>query len=535
MINQNETPSKESTPPSRLSPVTLSLMVARFSAICDEMATVLSATACSPNIKDRLDFSCALFDRQGALFAQAAHVPVHLGSMAFAMRDIVKAFPWKPNDQVIFNDPFLGGTHLPDVTLVQPFFIHGEHMGFVANRAHHAQIGTDVPGSMPLASHIDEEGFLIAPRALYREGVLDEAFYTELCRAVGSNTAADLAAQRSANLAGVRRIESLLEDQPIASILSELNAYGAAMARSGLASLPEGRYAFSDTMDGDGFGNDAVLIHCAITVSPSGLDVDFEGTSPAVKGNINCPLSVTAAAVFYAFRCLLSDDTPACAGVFDAISIKAPSGCLVNAERPSATAAGNVETSMRIVDVVLGALALALPNRIPAASQGTMNNVAMGCRGQDAWDYYETLGGGAGASAVAPGASAIQVHMTNTLNTPIEILEMRYPLQIVRYQRRRGSGGAGVHAGGDGLIRAYQFLEDTEVTLLTERRTSQPWGLSGGQHGQSGRNRLDGLDVGGKIAFQASKGQVLELETPGGGGWGETIHDLAADVKQETR
>lgn len=535
MINQNETSSKQPEIDSGLSPVTLSLMVARFSSVCDEMATVLSATACSPNIKDRLDFSCALFDRDGDLFAQAAHVPVHLGSMAFAMRDIVKSFEWAPGDQVIFNDPFLGGTHLPDVTLVQPFFIEGEHAGFVANRAHHAQIGTDVPGSMPLASHIDEEGFLISPRALYRGGVLDDSFYSSLCQAVGSNTAADLAAQRSANLAGVRRIESLLEHEPMALILKELNAYGAAMARAGIDTIPDGSYSFSDIMDGDGFEAHEVPIRCTITVDQQDLKVDFEGTGQAVKGNINCPMSVTAAAVFYAFRCLLSDDTPACAGVFEAITINAPLGCLVNAERPSATAAGNVETSMRIVDVVFGALALALPERIPAASQGTMNNVAMGRRDGDAWDYYETLGGGTGASANGPGASAVQAHMTNTLNTPVEILEMRYPLEIVKYQRRRGSGGVGAHAGGDGIIRCYRFLQDTEITLLTERRRSRPWGLLGGGAGQPGRNLLDGVELGAKVSLHAKQGQVLEIETPGGGGWGQPDPGSATDAEPETR
>ena len=529
MINQNNTSSKADQHQT-LSPIMLSLMVARFSAVCDEMASVLSATACSPNIKDRLDFSCALFDRTGALFAQAAHVPVHLGSMAFAMRDIVNQFEWRPGDQVVFNDPFLGGTHLPDVTLVQPFFVAGQHVGFVANRAHHASIGADAPGSMPLASHIDEEGFLISPRKLYDHSVRDEAFYQSLCDAVGQFTAADLAAQRSANLTGASRIASILGGQPIGIILDELNDYGRAMASAGLRRLTNGEYTFADVMDDDGFGNERIRIQCKVVVQDEAVMVDFAGTSQAVTGNINCPLPVTAAAVFYAIRCLMAEETPACAGVFEAITIKAEPGSLVHASRPSATAAGNVETSMRIVDVIFGALAKALPDHIPAASQGTMNNIAMGKRGEGGWDYYETLGGGAGASAAADGAHCVQVHMTNTLNTPAEVVEMNYPLRIERYQRREGSGGEGRNRGGDGLTREFRFLEQAEVSLLTERRAQMPWGLAGGQSGVSGANWLDGQPLGGKVMLTVHAGQVLRIETPGGGGWGHPFGDPAPDV-----
>ena len=506
--------------------IELAIFVSRCVAICDEMGAVLRQAAFSPNIKDRLDFSCALFDRSGELFAQAAHVPVHLGSMAFAMSHIVEKRTWFGGDLLIFNDPYLGGTHLPDVTLVQPFFAEGQLQGFVANRAHHANIGADSPGSMPISSTLEEEGLLIAPSYLIRQGKVNDDLFAYLDTQLGSNTSGDLAAQCSANALGVQRIENLAVNtgsQVFREAIEKTNDYGFDIALKSLAIIPMGCYQFQDKLDDDGFSDRNLSIAVTINVSAEHLTVDFSGTDDQVKGNVNCPLSVTAAAVFYCFRCLLPDYTPACSGIFKPIQISAPEACLVNAQRPAATAAGNVETSQRIVDCIFGALAKALPEIIPAASQGTMNNIAMGIhqdRQSNSWDYYETLGGGTGGGPHGAGISGVQTHMTNTLNTPIESMEMHFPLRIKRYQIRRGSGGQGRHSGGDGLIREYEFLGPAEATLLTERRRHPPWGLSGGMPGQPGRNRLDGAPLPGKCQLKVAAGQTLRIETPGGGGWG---------------
>ena len=491
-----------------LNPVELAVFVSRCAGICDEMGMVLRSAAFSPNIKDRLDFSCALFDEKGGMFAQAAHVPVHLGSMACAMRDIAQSRVWRPGDELIFNDPFLGGTHLPDVTLVRPFFLAGRLMGFVVNRAHHAQIGSQTPGSMPISSSIEEEGCIISPALMRDEGRPVQAMVTWLKAELGAGTAADLAAQSSANRVGIDRLEPLIKEF------------------SG-----DGFYSFEDVMDSDGLGAAAIRIRVEITVSKGNVSVDFTGTSAAVSGNINCPISVTAAGVYYAMRCLFPENTLACAGTFSAISLHAEPGCLVNAERPAATAAGNVETSMRIVDCMLGALARALPNEIPAASQGTMNNIAMGRAGH--WDYYETLGGGVGASKVGPGIDAVQSHMTNTLNTPIEVLESNYPVEIVEYAIRSDSGGEGLHAGGAGLIRSYRFLARAEVTLITERRQSPPWGLAGGAAGSTGHNTLNGRLLPDKVQLNVEARDVLTVRTPGGGGWGRLRNDAVSPAKKK--
>ncbi len=517
-----------------LNPVELAVFVSRCAGICDEMGMVLRSAAFSPNIKDRLDFSCALFDEKGGMFAQAAHVPVHLGSMAFAMRDIAQSRVWRPGDELIFNDPFLGGTHLPDVTLVRPFFLEGRLMGFVVNRAHHAQIGSQTPGSMPISSSIEEEGCIISPALMRDEGRPVQAMVTWLKAELGAGTAADLAAQSSANRVGIDRLEPLIKEfsgDGFLVAIQQLNDYGRTMAQSGIARIPEGVYGFEDVMDSDGLGAAAIKIRVEITVSKGNVSVDFTGTSAAVSGNINCPISVTAAGVYYAMRCLLPENTPACAGTFSPISLHAEPGCLVNAERPAATAAGNVETSMRIVDCMLGALASALPNEIPAASQGTMNNIAMGRAGH--WDYYETLGGGVGASKLGPGIDAVQSHMTNTLNTPIEVLESNYPVEIIDYAIRSDSGGEGLHAGGAGLIRSYRFLERAEVTLITERRQSPPWGLAGGAAGSTGHNTLNGRLLPDKIQLNVEARDVLTVRTPGGGGWGRLRNDAVSPAKKK--
>ena len=494
----------------------------RMQAVCEEMGTVLQRSAFSPNIRDRLDFSCAVFDADGRLCAQAAHIPVHLGSMAFAMRDVVKQFHWRPGDTIILNDPYLGGTHLPDITLVSPVFVQGKLYGFTANRAHHADIGAVTPGSMPIAVTLEQEGLLISPRYLFRQNAPVQNTFDEILAHVHVPHImhADLNAQASTNRRGVTLLGELISRTGQAQFeqgLTEINTYAEQLALAGIGDIPPGVYEFLDYMDDDGAGNRDIPIHITIRANADRVHVDFTGTASQVEGNINCPLSVTAAAVYYAFYCLMPPETPACDGSFRPIRIQAEAGSLVNALRPAAVAAGNVETSTRIVDVVLGALAAADPQRIPAASHGSMNNIALG---NARWDYYETLGGGMGAGPCFPGLSAVQTHMTNTLNTPVEILEMHYPLRIQRYQVRRGSGGRGRHQGGDGLIREYCFLEDTTVTLLGERRTHVPWGLAGGNPARAAINLHNGVPIPGKTRIDARAGDRLTVATAGGGGWG---------------
>ncbi len=509
-----------------MDPIELSIFASRIEAICEEMGAVLRRTAFSPNIKDRLDYSCAVFDASGELCAQAAHIPVHLGSMAYAMRSIVQRQRWAPGDMVILNDPYLGGTHLPDVTLIAPVFAAQALAGFVANRAHHADIGSDTPGSMPISHTLAEEGIIIAPSYLLRHGTVERALLDGIAGRTGNPTEArgDLTAQMSANHAGVRRLTELVASmgEPVyRAALRALNDYAERLALSALADIPEGQYRFSDVMDDDGLGHEDLPIRVALRVSKGRVHVDFAGTAAQTEGNINCPLPVAAAAVYYVFRCLMPGHTPACAGSLRPISLTAPEGSLVNARPPAAVAAGNVETSSRIVDVIMGALGQAIPDRIPAASQGSMNNIAMGARGGGRrWDYYETVGGGMGAGPQGGGLSGVQTHLTNTLNTPVEALEMHFPMRVTRYAIRSGSGGRGKRPGGEGLVREFQFLEPTTITLLTERRRHAPWGLCGGGAGQPGVNLHNGRPLPPKIQLQASAGDRLTIETPGGGGWG---------------
>lgn len=499
--------------------VALSLFAARLASVCDEMGAVLRRAAFSPNIRERLDYSCAFFGPDGRLAAQAAHIPVHLGSMAFAMTALAGGRDWRPGEAVIFNDPFLGGTHLPDVTLVLPVFVDGTLTGFVANRAHHADIGADTPGSMPLSTTLDEEGIVIEPQPF------DERALKALAARLANPRRArgDFSAQASANAAGADRITALVArmgHEAFAGAIAELDDYGARSAAAALGALPDGTYRFTDWLDDDGAGTEDLPISVTLTVARGRITVDLAGSAPQCRGNLNCPLPVTAAAVWYAFRCLMPDGVPACAGAFDAITLRAPERSIVNAERPAAVAAGNVETSQRIVDAVLGALAQAVPARICAAAQGTMNNIALGGRGTGAWDYYETLGGGLGGHARGAGLSAVQAHMTNTLNTPAEVLELELPLRVREHAVRRGAGGAGRHRGGDGLVREIEFLAPATATLLSERRRRGPWGLAGGDDGAPGRNTLNGGALPGKCSIVVVAGDRLRIETPGGGGWG---------------
>lgn len=506
--------------------VALSVFSSRIAAVCDEMGAVLRRSAFSPNIKDRQDFSCAVFDDDGGLCAQAAHIPVHLGSMAYAMADIVSSLDWEPGDQVIVNDPYLGGTHLPDVTLIAPVFSGRALIGFVANRAHHADIGSETPGSMPLSGRLDEEGMVIPPTRLVRGGQRDEeileGFSGRTRNAVGS--LGDLTAQLSANEVGARRLAGLVASWGVAGYrrdLGALNDYAERLARRTVAEIPDGEYDFTDYLDGDGLGAEDLAIRVHVSVAGETASVDFGGTSEQTGGNLNCPLSVAAAGVYYVFRCLMPPQTPACAGMLRPVSLSAPEGCLLNARRPAAVAAGNVETSSRVVDAVCGALAGALPDRIPAASQGTMNNLGMGSASPGAsWDYYETIAGGMGAGRHGGGHHAVHTHMTNTLNTPVEVLELGFPIRVRRYGVRRGSGGSGARPGGDGVVREFEFLSNAQVSLITERRRHAPWGLAGGADGRPGRNAINGEAMPGKFSRHVQAGDVLTIETPGGGGYG---------------
>ncbi|ORU89819.1 MAG: 5-oxoprolinase [Cycloclasticus sp. symbiont of Poecilosclerida sp. M] len=509
--------------------IELSIFFSRMESVCGEMGVLLQRAAFSPNIKDRLDFSCAIFDASGLLCAQAAHIPVHLGSMAFAMKDIVDQFEWHAGDMVVFNDPYLGGTHLPDVTLVCPIHVDELLVGFVVNRAHHADIGSEAPGSMPLSTILEEEGLIIPPQKIisqFKKQATLEQILNQLNNSIES--VGDFNAQISVNQRGCERMEALIEGYTVSAYeeaLEHLNAYGDRLMLGFLEQVPGGVYVFSDVMDGDGLGTVDIKIKVALSISHTGIRVDFTGTDAQVKGNINCPLSVVAAAVYYVFRCLLPSNTPACDGVFRRIKLIAPEGCLVNSIKPAAVAAGNVETSTRLVDVVMGALAKAIPDKVPAASQGSMNNVAMGMRNdKESWNYYETIGGGMGAGAQYSGLSGVQTHMTNTLNTPIESLEMHYPLRVTRYSLRKNTGGKGLHTGGDGLCREIEFLDNAQVTVLTERRSHQPWGLQGGEAGVEGANWLNKTPMPAKASVQVALGERLLIETPGGGGWRSALN-----------
>ena len=509
-----------------MNPIELSLFSSRIESICDEMGAALKRSAFSPNIKDRLDFSCAIFDAKGQLTAQAAHIPVHLGSMAFAMEQIVAKIQWREGDMVVVNDPFMGGTHLPDVTVIAPVFCAGSLTAFVANRAHHANIGEE--GVVISPTHLLSAGNWCKPvleqLAGLNPGVLTGDDFSHLEPHILS-TIGDFTAQVSANRTGLKRLQQLIERYGVERyglMVESLNDYAANLAAESLKQIPDGEYQFADVLDDDGAGTQNIVIKTSLRVVHGQITVDFTGTSLQVPGNVNCPLSVAAAAVFYVFRCLMPEQIPACAGAFRNIRLKADSGCLLNANFPAAVAAGNVETSTRVVDVVIGALAQAIPQRLAAASHGTMNNVAMGAIESNGrrWDYYETMGGGMGASPHKDGISAVQTHMTNTLNTPVESLELHYPIHVNRYEIRRHSGGEGEHRGGDGLVRELRFKGAATVSLLTERRHSRPWGYDGGEPGATGENTLNGAPLPAKTSFQANPGDVLRIATPGGGGWG---------------
>ena len=521
----------------RLDPVTLEVFNHRFSAIAEEMGVALGRSAFSPNIKERRDFSCAVFDGSGAMVAQAAHIPVHLGSTPLSVRAAIDAISMTPGDVVVLNDPFAGGTHLPDVTVVAPVFVppRRQPFAYVANRAHHADIGGSTPGSMPLATEIYQEGLRLPPVRIMANGrLVDDVLRLFIANTrVGDERRGDLLAQLAALRLGGRRIRELVDavgHQPIADAMRALQHYSARLMTAALRRVPAGNYAATDWMDDDGFGAAHIPIRVRVRIGGGRALVDFTGTAPQVAGGINANLPVTIAAVLYVFQSLAGSEIPANAGLMKPIRIVAPLGTIVNARFPAAVAGGNVETSQRIVDVLWKALAAAVPEQAPAASCGSMNNVAIG--GWDAvrrreFAYYETIAGGAGGGPIRAGASGIHTHMTNTLNTPIEALEANYPLRVTRYSLRRRSGGRGRHPGGDGIVRETEFLGSMQLTLLTERRTTRPYGRAGGADGAPGENflrergRLRKLD--GKISRTVKAGQCLQIRTPGGGGWGRPL------------
>jgi N-methylhydantoinase B len=554
-------------------PIRLEIFKHLFASIAEEMGMVLRKASYSPNIKERRDYSCAIFDENGQMIAQAAHIPVHLGSMPLSVRAAIEHFhgDLQPGDVVVLNDPFHGGTHLPDITMVSPVFLPTEYIesteksklvsmnslnpvvnetliGFVASRAHHADVGGMTPGSMPVGREIFQEGLIIPPVKLIRSGRMDQDFLDLILANVRTpqERRGDLSAQIAANLRGAERLEEMVIRygwKEITDAEGQLLAYTERMTRRLIKSLPAGVYRFTDQLDDDGVNDRPVPITVAVTIRGDSAKVDFTGSAPQQAGSVNAVYAITLSAVYYVFRCLLELDVPNNSGCLAPLEVIAPPGTVVNALPPAPVSGGNVETSQRIVDVMLGALAQACPEKIPAASQGTMNNITIGGQtslayldggvgGEDrSFTYYETIGGGMGARPNSNGLSAVHSHMTNTLNTPIEALEYAYPLRVLHYEIRKGSGGDGKFRGGDGkfrggdgIVRELQVLNNCQITLLTERRKYPPYGLDGGEPGKAGKNLLirggEEIPLPGKGSLDLRPGDILSISTPGGGGYG---------------
>jgi N-methylhydantoinase B len=507
-------------------PITLEVARNQLAAVADEMGLVLRRTAYSPNIKERADCSAAVFVPSGEMLAQAEHIPVHLGSMPASVTAVLEGFGAEPGVQYAVNDPFHGGTHLNDLTLVRPVFVEGELIGWVANRAHHADVGGEAPGSMPAhATRLDQEGHVVAPMPAVRNGTWLDSFLAPFLAATRTpaERLGDLSAQLGANEVGAVRIRTLVESEGrerFVEVTTALLAYGERRMRAALRALPDGDYRFDDVME---WGDENIPITVAVHIDGEDLVADFAGTTPQVEGNINAVEAVTRSCLYYAVRVATDPAIPANGGCYRPLRLAVPEGTLVNARPPAAVAAGNVETSQRIADVLLGALAQAVPERVPAASQGTMNNILAG---NDHFAYYETVGGGQGGRPGKPGMSGVHTGMTNTKNTPIEALEAAYPLHVVTTRLRRGSGGAGKYPGGEGIEREIQFLEPATVSLMGERRRVRPWGLAGGGPGAVGEDWLirEGTTperLPGKVTIEVEAGDRLRVLTPGGGGWGK--------------
>lgn len=517
--------------------VSLEIFKHLFSSAAEEMGVTLGRTAYSPNIKERLDYSCACFDAQGRLLAQAAHIPVHLGAMPASVQAAIEQFPtFEPGDLVLLNDPYLGGTHLPDITLVAPVFIDedpdgrtGELFGFVASRAHHADIGGMSPGSMPMSRELYQEGFIIPPIKLARKGVVNQDILTLFYRNVRTpwERRGDMEAQIATAHVGERRLQEIIARYGSGTVRAHAEAllgYSAQLTRKALAGLPTSTTHFTDFLDDDGWGVQSLPIRVSIHLEGGALTIDFTGSALQSAGCVNAVSAVTLSAVLYVVRCLVGEHVPANQGCLEPVTVRVPEGSLLNPLAPAAVVAGNVETSQRVVDALFGAFAQIAPQQVPAASQGTMNNITFGgSSAGETFAYYETLGGGMGARPGADGLSAVHVHMSNTRNTPVEALEMELPVRIRRYALRHGSGGAGRYRGGDGLCREFHFLASARVTLLTERRIYAPYGLQGGEPGATGINSLehDGrvTQLPGKTTLDVQPGDILTISTPGGGGF----------------
>jgi N-methylhydantoinase B/oxoprolinase/acetone carboxylase alpha subunit len=516
----------------KVDPIELELFKNVFIAISEEMAAVLGRTALSPNIKERKDFSCALFNRAGETLAQGSHIPVHLGAMPLSVQAALRSVTFEKGDLVILNDPYRGGTHLPDITCISPVFLGGRLSFFVANRAHHSDVGGMTPGSMPLATELFQEGLIIPPLKLYSRGRMNRDVFDLILANVRTpdERRGDLLAQVAANEIGRARLEEAVARLGAGKVhlYSKLiQDYSEKFLRQTLRGVPDGDYDFADQLDDDGMSAEPIRIGVRISIRGEKAIVDFGGSAPQTEGGVNANYAITCSAVLYVFRCLVEEDIPFNTGLMRPLEIRAPKGSIVNAEFPAACAGGNVETSQRIVDVLLGALAKAVPERIPAASQGTMNNVAFG--GYDPlrkrpFAYYETIGGGMGAGKSAAGLSGVHTHMTNSLNTPLEALENYLPLKIRAYGLRKGSGGMGAHRGGEGIIREYEFRVPVDLTVISERRRFAPYGANGGRAGSKGRNTIISrgrkIVIGSKGNVKLRPGDVLRVETPGGGGYG---------------
>jgi len=548
-------------------PTTLEIYRALYTSVAEEMGIALRRTAFSPNIKERRDYSCAVFDARGSVIAQGDHMPVHLGSMPMAVASALRELDLRPGDVVALNDPFAGGTHLPDVTLVMPVSSEqwavssnianggakdknalGKNLRtgklptahrplptlfYVANRAHHADIGGATPGSMGLATDIYGEGLSIPPVRLVKNGVLDEDIMRLILANVRSHDErrGDFQAQIGSLKTGATRLLEIVErrGQPeAADYANHLIEYSARLMHHAIATIPDGDYKAVDALDDDGVSDTPVPIQVKISIAGSRARVDFSGSAPQVAGPVNAVEAITVSAVSYVFRCLLGDDVPASAGLMKPIEVIAPPGTVVNAVHPASVAGGNVETSQRIVDVLFKALAQALPDKIPAASQGTMNNLTIGGidpRSGNEFSYYETVAGGMGARPDHDGLSALHTHMTNSLNTPAEALEYAYPLRVREYRIRKGSGGKGKHRGGDGVIREIETLAPAHMSLLADRRKNAPYGLHGGEDGKPGNATIisDGRTrkIGSKGSWELKAGDRVRIETPGGGGFGK--------------
>ena len=571
----------------RRDPVELEIFKNLYHSIAEEMGAALRRTAFSPNIKERRDYSCAVFDGAGEVIAMGDHMPVHLGSMPMSVRAAIDTGAMEPGDVVMLNDPFRGGTHLPDITLVAPVYVERgardidnrkkpvhlpnlrgrgrpRHMGpdfYVASRAHHADVGGAYPGSMGLCREIYQEGVRIPPVKLMRRGAMDADVLAMLLNNVRTpqEREGDLGAQIAACHTGAERLREVCARYGVERArraASHLLEYSEELMRAFLQGVPAGEYRAEDFLDGDGISDRAMRISVMIKVHARGekrrqdaaattgehagatkrgrerprhmVTVDFTGSDPQVEGSVNAVAAITYSACFYVFRCLPAEDVPAAAGLMWPIQVIAPEGTIVNARPPAAVAGGNVETSQRIVDVVLRALAQAIPDRIPAAAAGTMNNLTIGGTHPhtgEPFAYYETVAGGMGARPGKAGISGVHTHMTNSLNTPAEALEYAYPLRVRRYSLRPDSGGEGEFRGGDGIIREIEVLTDCEVTLLADRRSRGPWGLSGGAAGAPGKTfitRRDGSveEMPAKFSTRLRSGERITIETPGGGGWG---------------